>query len=70
MCVKGEDMKIACIGCGRTPDEIPEYIAMAEYEDMSPEECVIHNEGTYNPRTGSFYCTKCYIGIGMPAGKA
>ena len=31
---------------------------------------VRENEGTYNPDTGYFYCTDCYIKIGMPLGTA
>jgi hypothetical protein len=29
-----------CRGCGKTPDQIKEYVSIAEDEDMSPEEYV------------------------------
>lgn len=32
----------------------------------TPEQYVIYNEGTYNPATGHFLCTDCYIKAGMP----
>lgn len=59
-----------CKICGRTPDKIDEYIEMAEIEDMTPEEYVRTEEGTFNHITEMFYCTECYINIGMPLGTA
>jgi len=62
-----------CKVCGREPHEIPEYIdAVAEEPDefSDEEDYVRQEEGTYNPLTGFFYCTECYIRIGMPLGTA
>ncbi|WP_346890711.1 hypothetical protein [Clostridium sp. UBA3887] len=63
--------EIKCKVCGRHPSKINEYIGMvADGEYQTEEEAVIHNEGTYNPETGLFYCTECYFKDGMPLGKA
>ena len=48
-----------CVGCGRQPFEIDEYVDN-EY-GMAPGEYVRKYEGTYNPRNGHFWCTACYI---------
>lgn len=63
-------MEIKCKNCGLAPDQIDEYIDIADEEEMSPEEYVISEEGTYNPTTGRFYCTDCYIKVGEPLGTA
>lgn len=68
-------MKVQCKCCNRTPDQISEYVSAAEEcestpEKVTPEEYVIQEEGTYNPQTGKFYCTECYIKLGCPSGKA
>jgi hypothetical protein len=55
--------KPICIGCGKHPDELPEY---QEDDELTPDEYCIQEEGTYNPRTGHFACTSCYIKMGMP----
>lgn len=60
-----------CRGCGKTPDQIMEYKVLAEecgYD--SAEQAVKNEEGTYNPATGLFWCTSCYIKAGQPLGKA
>ena len=59
-----------CKICGKTPDEIDEYVDCAKYSDCTPEEFVVSQEGTYNSANGLFYCTDCYIKIGMPYGIA
>ena len=59
-----------CKQCHREPAEISEYIEAACDEQMTPDEYVRQEEGTYNPDTGLFWCTWCYIKIGMPLGKA
>ncbi|MBW2037426.1 MAG: hypothetical protein JRI41_08110 [Deltaproteobacteria bacterium] len=59
-----------CRICGKEPKQIGEYIHAAEEEGISPEEYVREEEGTYNQFTELFYCTECYIKIGMPLGKA
>lgn len=55
-----------CIGCKLRPGDIPEYIEMASLEDMTPEEFVRTEEGTYNLDNGHFACTTCYIRMGLP----
>lgn len=62
---------VRCACCGKEPHEIVEYQAMVEEEPEyyeSAVQAVIVNEGTYNPYTGGFYCTSCYIKKGMPTG--
>ncbi len=61
---------VHCANCHRTPDEIEEYSREATGEDMDPVDYVRRNEGTFNRATGGFYCTECYIKIGMPLGVA
>jgi len=66
-------MKLECIGCGKSPDEIQEYIDMVEHEYGlydSYDEYVIRNEGTLNVQTGKFACTECYVKMDMPLGVA
>jgi hypothetical protein len=60
-------MDIRCIGCEKTPDQIDEYTEMAALEEMTPEQYVKVEEGTYNPENGHFACTSCYIRMGMPS---
>lgn len=62
--------KIQCKICKKTPDKISEYRSRAKEENLSPDDYVVQEEGTYNPATGKFYCTDCYCKIGMPLGKA
>lgn len=62
---------IYCVGCGKHPSKLHEYIDLAEECDYSSaEEAVICEEGTYNESNGHFYCTPCYIRVGMPPGVA
>ena len=61
---------IVCRKCGRWPHEIDEYVDFAREEGITPEEYVKQEEGTFNELTGEFYCTDCYIAVGMPLGKA
>ena len=56
-----------CVGCNKTPSEIPEYMGAADEEGITPEEYVRMEEGTYNPRNGHFLCTSCYIRAGEPS---
>jgi len=63
-------MIIKCKCCGKKPEEIKEYVECAKDYECTPEEYVIKEEGTLNIFTGNFYCTECYISIGMPLGKA
>jgi hypothetical protein len=59
--------ELVCIGCGRTPDQIPEYIEAAEECDMTPWSYVKQEEGTYNRENGHFACTACYLDMGAPS---
>jgi len=62
--------EINCKNCNRKPEEIYEYEISSKIEGVTPIQYVIQEEGTYNPKTGKFYCTKCYIELGMPTGIA
>lgn len=62
-------MKVRCKICGKEPHELQEYIDLAKVEKTTPEEYA-KTDGTYNRETGFFYCTMCYIRIGMPLGTA
>lgn len=59
--------KPLCTGCNKHPEQIPEYVEMAGIEDMTPDEYVIAEEGTYNQQNGHFLCTDCYCNAGMPS---
>jgi hypothetical protein len=59
-------MELVCIGCGKHPHEIEEYVEAAKEEKMTPDDYVRQEEGTYNPKNGHFACTTCYIKMGMP----
>lgn len=56
-----------CVGCHKTPGELLEYseLAIAEGYDTA-EQAMIAEEGTYNPVTGAFACTDCYVRMGQP----
>jgi len=60
-------MKIICIGCNKEPHEIEEYVDAASDEEMTPEQYVRAEEGTFNRENGHFACTPCYIKMGMPS---
>ena len=53
--------------CKRSADEIPGVVEFAKMEDMTPDEWVKSEEGTYNPSNGHFACDTCYIKLGMPS---
>lgn len=55
-----------CCACGRTPDQILEYVLYAKDEGITPDKFVRLNEGTYNPEWQTFACTECYIAMGQP----
>lgn len=66
-------MIVHCIICKKMPNEIAEYVRAAKewwLQPMTPEQYVIEEEGTYNPANGHFYCTGCYVAVGMPKGVA
>lgn len=56
-----------CTGCGLTPASIHEYKEQAEICDMTPDQFVREEEGTYNSKNGHFLCTNCYLNAGMPS---
>ena len=62
--------EVKCKCCGQRPEEIIEYIVEADEEGITPEQYVVENEGTFNPKTGRFYCTSCYVKVGLPYGVA
>lgn len=62
-------MEIKCKCCKKTPDELPYYVNQAKAEGTTPE-AIAKEDGTYNPRTGEFYCFECYIKLGCPLGTA
>lgn len=59
-------LDIRCNGCKRPPSQIDEYSPAATGSDLSPEEFVQAEEGTYNDTNGHFLCTGCYIDADMP----
>lgn len=63
-------MIIRCKECGKVPSQIPEFVELGKQMNCTPQEAVIEEEGTYNDFSGRFWCTECYIKIGMPLGKA
>jgi hypothetical protein len=60
-------MKPICIGCGKHPEELEEYVVYAREECTTPDNYVRTEEGTYNPENGHFLCTPCYAKAGMPS---
>ena len=62
-------IKPYCIGCGRNPDQIQEYIDAAENygASITPDHYVRLEEGTFNSSNGHFACTDCYIKMGEPS---
>lgn len=64
-------MDVRCKICGKKPEELKEYVTLAKENGYdSAEQAVMCEEGTFNRATGKFYCTSCYIEIGMPLGQA
>lgn len=59
-----------CAGCGKNPAAISEYVIAAKRENMFPDDYVRLEEGTYNSRANTFYCTDCYVKAGCPSGVA
>ena len=54
-----------CIGCGKHPAEIEEYVENDD-DDPDPDAYVRREEGTYNPANGHFLCTEDYVAWGCP----
>lgn len=59
-----------CVGCNKKSSELEEYVEAAKEINLSPEEYVRLEEGTYNRAHSTFYCSECYVKLGMPLGKA
>jgi hypothetical protein len=70
MVVRKRELDIRCPVCGRRASEIREYKDGGYEYGLSPERFVMQEEGTYNQENGHFYCTTCYIKLGMPLGIA
>ena len=70
---KPNDIDLLCVGCGKTPSELDEYVGAASEEatgvvgGMTPDDYVWEEEGTLNRENGHFLCTNCYIKAGMPS---
>lgn len=60
-------MKPLCTGCNKHPDQIEEYVELAQDEGITPDDYVRTEEGTYNRENGHFLCTACYCHAGMPS---
>jgi hypothetical protein len=56
-----------CIGCGKHPTDLDEYIEATSKDGQHPDDYVRREEGTYNHENGHFLCTDCYIRFGMPS---
>lgn len=50
-----------CKHCGKKCTEINEYVIAASLENITPEQYVTREEGTYNRKTNTFECTSCYV---------
>lgn len=55
-----------CGICGFPPSQIAEYLDAARDWEMTPDAYVRRHEGTYHSNTNAFFCTDCYVQIGMP----
>lgn len=60
-------IKLSCVGCGKSPSELPEYSPALTGEDIGADDYVWQNEGTLNRANGHFLCNECYIRAGMPS---
>jgi hypothetical protein len=61
---------LVCVCCKKSPAELEEYVEAAKDEGVTPDAYVLDQEGTLNTRNGHFWCTACYVNIGMPLGVA
>ncbi len=62
----GKWVEPVCPYCGKSPDQLDEYVDMGRENKMSPSAFVAMFEGTFNRENGHFACTPCYVDIGMP----
>lgn len=67
---KPADLDLICIGCGKSPGQLAEYVDAAAEAGMSPDSYVWREEGTLNVANGHFACTLCYLDMGMPVGES
>lgn len=59
-----------CVGCGKHPAEIEEYVEAADEEPeffKSAADYCWREEGTMNRENGHFLCTGCYVRAGCPS---
>ncbi len=59
-------IKPICVDCKKTPDQLPEFVSLANEEGITPDDYVRREEGTYNRANGHFTCTDCYMKRGCP----
>ena len=59
-------LEVRCNGCGKSPNELDEFQPNTTGSELSAEEYVQAEEGTYNAANGHFLCTPCYIDAGQP----
>ncbi len=64
---KASKAKPWCIGCRRVASAIPEVVAQAEADDMTPEDTA-RDYGSYNVFNAHFACMECYVRMGAPGG--
>jgi len=57
-----------CCVCLLRPEDLDEYTEAAADCDLTPDEYLRAEEGTFNPKSGGFVCTPCYVLIGCPSG--
>jgi hypothetical protein len=57
---------IICFCCGHLPEEIDSIVDSAKEEGLTPDQWIMKEEGTYNPKSRQFCCDRCYIDLGMP----
>lgn len=56
-----------CCECKLPASQIEEYVMEADAEGITPAQAA-RDDGTYNPVSNRFACTRCYIAMGMPSG--
>lgn len=65
-----KEVQPICVGCGKRPNELPEYIEAAREDARckgDADRYVVLEEGTLNRENGHFLCTPCYIEAGQPS---
>lgn len=55
-----------CVNCGRTPDQIKEYIELGHKLKVHPTIAVEQEDATYDPETHYFCCGECFELLGNP----